>query len=67
MTNIDEDKYCDDDSKNGINSCNCINKTKEFNFNDDDFLQFNLNAIDCAFLSDEEKENIRNLLLDNWS
>lgn len=40
---------------------------KEFNFNDDDFLQFNLNAIDCAFLSDEEKENLRNLLLDNWS
>ena len=40
---------------------------KEFNFNDDDFLQFNLNAIDCAFLSGEEKENLRNLLLDNWS
>ena len=26
-----------------------------FNFDDEDFLRFNLNAIDCAFLSDEEK------------
>ena len=39
---------------------------KEFNFNDDDFLQFNLNAVNCSFLSDEEKEILRNKLLDNW-
>ena len=40
---------------------------KEFNFNDDDFLQFNLNAVNCSFLSDEEKEILKNKLLDNWN
>ncbi len=35
----------------------------EFNFSDKDFLQFNLNAIDCAFISEEEKEQLIEQLL----
>ena len=35
-----------------------------FGFTDDDILQFNLNAIDAAFISDNEKEELRNRLLD---
>lgn len=34
-----------------------------FNFTDEDFLKFNLNAIDAAFLSDEEKEELRRRLV----
>ena len=34
-----------------------------FNFDDEDFLKFNLNAIDAAFLSDEEKEELRRRLV----
>ena len=36
---------------------------KEFNFSDEDFLQFNLNAINCAFISEKEKELLRKELL----
>ena len=34
-----------------------------FNFDDEDFLRFNLNAIDAAFLSNEEKEELRRRLV----
>lgn len=34
-----------------------------FGYNDDDFLEFNLNAIEAAFISEEEKEALRNKLL----
>ena len=34
-----------------------------FNFTDEDFLKFNLNAIDAAFLSDDEKEELRRRLV----
>ena len=34
-----------------------------FGYNDDDFLEFNLNAIEAAFISEEEKEVLRNKLL----
>ena len=34
-----------------------------FNFNEEDFLKFNLNAINAAFISDEEKIELRNRLL----
>ncbi len=36
---------------------------KAFGFNDQDFLAFNLNAINCAFISDNEKESLRKKLL----
>lgn len=35
-----------------------------FNFTDEDILKFNLNAIDAAFIDEEEKEKLRNRLLD---
>lgn len=35
-----------------------------FNFTDNDILKFNLNAIDAAFISEEEKKDLRNRLLD---
>ena len=34
-----------------------------FNFTDEDFLKFNLNAIDASFLSDDEKEELRRRLV----
>ena len=34
-----------------------------FNFTDDDFLKFNLNAIDAAFISDKEKNKLRKQLI----
>ena len=34
-----------------------------FNFTDDDFIKFNLNAIDAAFISEDEKDVLRNRLL----
>ncbi len=37
----------------------------EFKFTDLDFLQFNLNAIDCAFISDVEKDVLRKQLTSN--
>ena len=36
-----------------------------FNFNDDDFLKFNFNSIDCAFISEEEKNSLRKLLIED--
>ena len=35
----------------------------EFGFNDNDFIKFNLNAINAAFISDEEKQELRDRLL----
>lgn len=35
-----------------------------FNFTDEDFIQFNLNAIDAAFISEDEKMQLRSKLLD---
>lgn len=35
-----------------------------FNFTDEDFIQFNLNAIDAAFISEDEKIQLRSKLLD---
>ena len=35
-----------------------------FGFNEDDFLKFNLNAIDAAFISEEEKEELRRRLVE---
>jgi adenosine deaminase len=35
-----------------------------FGFNNDDFLKFNLNAIDAAFISEEEKEDLRRRLFE---
>lgn len=35
-----------------------------FNFSDEDFIQFNLNAIDAAFISEDEKMQLRSKLLD---
>ena len=35
-----------------------------FNFTDKDFIQFNLNAIDAAFISEDEKMQLRSKLLD---
>ena len=34
-----------------------------FNFSDEDFIRFNLNAISCAFISEEEKMKLRRLLI----
>ena len=34
-----------------------------FGFTDEDFLQFNMNAIEAAFISDDEKEELRKELL----
>lgn len=34
-----------------------------FNFTDEDFIKFNINAINAAFISDEEKELLKNKLL----
>lgn len=45
---------------NLVNEYNILRDT--FNFSDDDFLRFNLNAIDAAFLSDDEKEELRRQL-----
>lgn len=36
---------------------------EEFKFTDDDLLQFNLNAINCAFINEEEKEILRGKML----
>lgn len=36
---------------------------KTFGFSDEDFLRFNLNAINCAFISEDEKRILRNELL----
>lgn len=36
---------------------------QEFEFTDDDFLKFNLNAINCAFIDDMEKEELKKKLL----
>lgn len=36
---------------------------EEFKFTDNDLLQFNLNAINCAFINEEEKEILREKLL----
>lgn len=36
---------------------------ENFGFTDEDFLKFNLNAIECAFISEEEKQELRNKLL----
>ena len=35
-----------------------------FGFTDEDFLQFNMNAIEAAFISDDEKEELRKKLLE---
>ena len=35
-----------------------------FNFDDDNFIKFNLNAIDAAFISEEEKEYLRRRLFE---
>ena len=35
-----------------------------FNFTDENFIQFNLNAIDAAFISEDEKMQLRSKLLD---
>ena len=45
---------------NLVNEYNILRNT--FNFSDDDFLRFNLNAIDAAFLSEEEKGELRRQL-----
>lgn len=37
---------------------------KAFNFTEADFLKFNLNAIEAAFISEDEKQELRNRLLD---
>ena len=34
-----------------------------FGFTDEDFLKFNMNAIEAAFISDDEKEELRKELL----
>lgn len=36
---------------------------KTFGFNDEDFLKFNLNAINCAFISEDEKRLLREEIL----
>lgn len=36
---------------------------ENFGFTDEDFLKFNLNAIECAFISEEEKQELRKKLL----
>ena len=33
-----------------------------FNFSKEDLMKFNLNAIDAAFISDEEKETLKDII-----
>ena len=35
----------------------------DFEFLDEDFLKFNLNAVNAAFISDDEKKQLRDILL----
>lgn len=39
----------------------------EFNFTKEDFLKFNINAIDASFLSEEEKEVLRKIIINNYT
>ncbi len=68
-TLVDNDILVTISTDNRTVSNTSLNKEYEllreaFNFSDEDFYQFNMNAIDAAFISDDEKEELRRLIGD---